>query len=243
MIFPKQKRKRPMKRLRTTLSAIAVALALSGAAHAQAVQGLDGRWEGPLVLGNGMKLTAVLRVESKDGKTTAVFDSPEQGAKDIPATVTRDGETVTVEVPTAALTYAAKLSADGKTLTGEMSQGGGSIPVTMTQKPASAAAPLTTPAVAGLDGRWEGSIDTPGGALGIVFRASTSDGETATLMDAPTQGALDIPALAKRDGQKVTIEVPGIGGSYTADLSVDGKTLNGFWDQSGQSLPLALTRQ
>jgi hypothetical protein len=233
-----------MKRLRTKLSTIALALALSGAAHAQAVQGLDGRWEGPLVLGNGMKLTAVLRVATKNGVTTSVFDSPEQGAKDIPATVKREGETVTFEVPTAMIVYAAKLSADGKTLTGEMSQGGGSIPVTMTQKPASAAAaPPTTPAVAGFDGRWEGSIDTPLGALGVIFRASTSSGKTTTLMDVPMQNVSDIPALAKRDGQKLTIEVPGVGGSYTADLSADGKSLNGFWDQSGQSLPLALTKK
>jgi hypothetical protein len=232
-----------MKRLHTTLSAIAFALALSGAAHAQVVQGLDGRWEGPIVLPDGMKLTGVMRVTTKDGKTTTVFDSPEQGAKDIPASVKRDGDTVTFEIPSAMLTYTAKLSADGKTLTGDMMQGGGSIPVTMVQKPASAPVAITTPAVAGIDGRWEGSIDTPGGALGVVFIASTAGGKTTTLMDVPAQKANGIPTLAKREGQKVTLDVPGVRGSFTGDLSADGKSIAGFWDQMGQSLALTLTKK
>jgi hypothetical protein len=229
-----------MKRL---ASALLLALALAIPAHAQAVQGIDGRWEGPVTLGNGMKITAVFRATTKDGATTVVFDSPEQGAKDIPATAKREGDTVTFEIPAAMVVYTAKLSADGKTLTGDMAQGGGSVPVTMTQKPASAAAPMTTPAVAGLDGTWEGSIDTGVGSLGVIFRASTAGGKTTTLMDVPMQNASNIPALAKRDGQKVTLEVPGVGGSFTGDLSSDGKTLTGFWDQAGMSMPLTITKK
>jgi hypothetical protein len=232
-----------MKRLHTTLSAVAIALALSGAAYAQAVKSIDGRWEGPVTLGNGMTITAVFRATTKDGVTTTVFDSPEQGAKDIPATVKRDGDTITFEIPTAMVVYTAKLSADGKTLTGDMSQGGGSVPLTMTQKPASTAAAMTTPAVAGIDGNWGGSVDTPVGALGVVFRASTAGGKTTTLMDVPMQNLANIPTLAKRDGQKVILEVPGVGGSFTGELSADGKTLTGFWDQMGQSLALTLTKK
>jgi len=231
------------KCLRSTLAALGLAITLAGAAHAQAVQGIDGRWEGPVVLGNGMQITAVFRATTKDGVTTTVFDSPEQGAKDIPAMAKREGDTVTFEIPAAMLTYTARLSADGKTLTGDMAQGGGSVPVTMTQKPASAVAAFTTPAVVGFDGRWEGSLDTPVGPLGVIFRASTDGGKTTTLMDVPAQNASDIPGMAKRDGQKVTIDVPGVGGSFSGELSADGKSINGFWDQLGQSLPLVLAKK
>lgn len=232
-----------MKRLHSTLAALGLAITLAGAAHAQVVQGIDGRWEGPVELGNGMKITAVFRAATKDGVTTTVFDSPEQGAKDIPATAKREGETITFEIPTAMIVYTAKLSADGKTLTGDMAQGGGSVPVTMTQKPASAVAAFTTPAVAGFDGRWEGAIDTPVGPLGVVFRASTAGDKTTTLMDVPAQGASDIPGMAKRDGQKLTIDVPGVGGSFSGELSADGKSINGFWDQLGQSMALVLAKK
>lgn len=224
-------------------AALALTLALALPAHAQVVQGIDGRWEGPVTLGNGMKITAVFRATTRDGKTTVVFDSPDQGAKDMPATAKREGDTITFEIPQAMVVYTAKLSADGKTLTGDLVQGGGSIPVTMTQKPASAAAPMTTPAVAGLDGAWEGPIETPVAALGVIVRVSTAGGKTTTLMDVPMQNASNIPVLAKREGQKVTLEVPGIGGVFSGELSADGKTLTGVWDQLGQSLRLTLQKR
>ncbi len=232
-----------MKRLHTMIPAIAVAVAMAGAAHAQVVQGIDGRWEGPVALGNGATITAVFRATTKDGVTSVVFDSPDQGAKDIPATVKRVGDTLTFEIPSAMVVYTAKLSADGKTLTGDLAQGGGSTPVTMTQKPATATAALTTPAVAGIDGRWEGELDTPGGVLGIVFRASTAGGKTTTLMDVPAQNGSDIPARASREGQKVSFEIPGIGARFSGTLSADGKSIAGFWDQLGQSMPLTLAKK
>lgn len=229
-----------MKRI---LLAASAALLLASPAFAQAVQGLDGRWEGPMELGNGIKLTAVFRVETKDGKTTVLMDSPEQGAKDIPATVTRDSDNVTFKVPTGGLTYTAKVSADGKTLTGSMAQGPGAIPVTMTKKAATAASDFSTPAVQGLDGRWEGTLATPAGDLVVAIRISTANGRTTTLMDSVTQKANNIPAKASRKGQEVTIDVPGVGGGFTGTLSADGKTIDGFWDQNGQALGLKLARK
>jgi hypothetical protein len=236
----------PTAKLRASFAALGLAVWLAGAANAQAVQGLDGRWEGPLELGNGMKLTGVFRVETKDGKTTAVFDSPEQGARDMPATLKRDGAKVSFDVPSAMIGYTATLSADGKTLTGDMSQGGGSIPVTMTHKSASAAAVASTsagPLVAGLDGRWEGAIETPAGPLTGVFRISSDAKGTTTLMDSPDQNVAGIPATVKRDGAKVVIEVPGVGGGFTGDLSSDGKTIVGAWSQLGGSMPLTVTKK
>lgn len=232
-----------MKHLPNILASLTFALVLSGAAYAQAVQGLDGRWEGKITLGNGAVITGVFRVTTKDGKTTTVMDSPDQGAKDIPAAVTRTGDKVVFEVATAGVTYTANLSADGKTLAGEMSQGGGSVPLTMTQKPASATAALTTPAVAGLDGRWEGALSTPVGDMPIVFRVSTAAGKTTTLMDSPSENISGIPSLAKRDGQKISIGIPGIAAQFEGELAADGKTINGFWNQSGQSLTLILTKK
>jgi len=229
-----------MKRL---LAALALSAALATPAFAQVVPGIDGRWEGPADLGNGIKLTIVFRVTTKDGKTTVVTDSPEQGAKDIPATVSREGQTVTFSVPLGGLTYTAKLSADGKTLAGDMAQGGGVVPVTMTQKPAPASSAITTPAVQGLDGRWDGTLSTPLGDILVAMRVSTADGKTTTFLDSITQGALNIPALTKREGQKVNIDIPGIGGKFEGTLATDGKKIDGFWDQSGNSIPLTLTKK
>lgn len=223
-------------KFRAGLLAAGFAVALASAAYAQAVQGLDGRWAGAIVMPNGVSITGVFRVVTKNGLTTAVFDLPDQGATGIPASVKREGDKVTFDVPAAMLTYTASLSADGKTLAGDMNQRGNSVPLTMTQKPA-AAAPTGLP-ISGLDGRWEGVIPTPSGDIAVVFRFSTAKGRTTTLMDTPGQGAAGVPALASREGEKISIDVPGIGGNFTADLSADGKTLTGTWSQSDQSFPL-----
>ena len=103
--------------------------------------------------------------------------------------------------------------------------------------------PVAGPAVAGLDGRWEGSIDTPEGSLPGVFRISTAGDKTTTLMDSPSQGAIGIPAIAKRDGASIVIDMPIVGGSLTGELSADGATIKGAWHQNGMDFPLVLTRK
>jgi hypothetical protein len=232
-----------MKRLPRLFASLAAAIALTGAAHAQAVQGLDGRWEGKITLPNGADLTGVFRVETKNGVTTAVMDSVEQGARDIPATVTRTDDKVVFSVPTALLTYSATLSADGKTLTGDLAQGGGSVPYTMTQKPASTVAALTGPAIAGLDGAWEGPLSTIGGNIPLIFRLSTAGGKTTTLIDIPLQNINGMAALASRDGQTVTIDIRVISATFVGELSADSKSISGTWSQGDNSLPLVVTKQ
>jgi hypothetical protein len=235
-----------MKRLHTTLSAIAVALALSGAAHAQAAQGLDGRWEGPIDLPTGATVTGVFRVETKNGVTTAMLDVPEQGARDFPATLKRDGSNVVFDVGALGLNYTAALSADSKTLAGDLKQGGRTIPVTMKHTSNSAAYVLTVkagPLVQGLDGAWKGAISTPIGDRNIVFRVSSDAKGTTTLADSMDENIKDIPAVTKRDGATVTIEVPGTSGVFSGQLAADGKSIAGAWDQMGQSFPLVVEKK
>ncbi len=227
-------RKPFVKRL---LTALAFSTVLAGAAHAQAVPGLDGRWEGAIDLPDGGKLTGVFNVVTRDGATTTTFDSPDQGARGLAASVTRDGDKVTFEVPLAAMTYAATVSADGKTLSGNVRQGGGAMPLTMMKKAASA--PLQGPLVAGLDGRWEGDV----GSIPIVLRITSTAKGTTTVIDSPSQGATDITATASRQGQKVIITAHGIAAGLEADLSADGKTLTGDWLQAGNAVPASFTRK
>lgn len=102
---------------------------------------------------------------------------------------------------------------------------------------------ISSPAVQGLDGRWEGSIETPEGSLAGVFRIATTGDKTTTLMDSPSQGALDIPGIAKRDGKAITIEVPVVQGDFTGELSADGAQIAGTWHQAGMEFPLVLKRK
>jgi hypothetical protein len=93
--------------------------------------------------------------------------------------------------------------------------------------------PIPSPAVQGLDGRWEGGIETPEGTLTGVFRVTTAGDKTTTMMDSPMQDVTDLPAIAKRDGKSIVIEVPIVNGDFTGELSADAAQMKGAWHQNG----------
>ena len=64
------------------------------------------------------------------------MDSPDQGAAGIPVTLTRDGEKVTWVIVSADATFNGKLSADGSTIAGELSQSGNTLPFSLRKKAA-----------------------------------------------------------------------------------------------------------
>lgn len=97
------------------------------------VAGLDGSWSGPLALPSGAKLRIRLRVATGRYGTVAMMDSPDQLAFGIPVTgLTHEGSSVRFAVPVVKGGYAGVLSVDGKTLTGDWTQGGKSMPLALT---------------------------------------------------------------------------------------------------------------
>lgn len=121
-------------KLREALSAVAVAIALSGAAHAQAVQGLDGDWTGKLEAG-GATLTVIFHIKTADGKTTVTLDSPDQNTAGIPVnSIARDGQKVSMDVAAVMGSYQGTLAADGKSIAGTWSQLDNALPLVVTKK-------------------------------------------------------------------------------------------------------------
>lgn len=103
--------------------------------------------------------------------------------------------------------------------------------------------PIPSPAVQGLDGNWEGGIETPEGSLTGVFHITTTGDKTITMMDSPMQNVTGIPAIAKRDGKNITFEVPIVTGGFTGEISADGAQISGAWRQNGMEFPLVLKRK
>lgn len=103
--------------------------------------------------------------------------------------------------------------------------------------------PVPSPAVQGVDGDWEGAIETPEGALTGVFHIVTRGDKTTTLMDSPMQGVTGIPAIASRTGREIVIQVPIVQGSFTGELSADGARISGTWRQGPMELPMTVQRK
>jgi len=90
-----------------------------------------GKWEGSLdAMGNSLRL--VFNLDNKEGSAFGTIDSPDQGANGLPLneiSVTEDSIKISVKIVGGS--FNAKLSADGKGMTGEWSQAGNTLPLVL----------------------------------------------------------------------------------------------------------------
>lgn len=108
---------------------------------------------------------------------------------------------------------------------------------------APAPASLQAQDTADLTGRWEGTLNTPGGALRLAFEITTTEDGYSTKAYSIDQGNSEIPVAATIvDGQDVIIDLPAIQGEYLGTLSEDGASIDGTWSQGPASLPLLLEK-
>lgn len=93
-------------------------------------QSITGNWEGALQV-QGTELPAIFHIfQDSTGKLTATFDSPKQMAYGLPCSkISITGDSVFIEMKGFSAQYAGLLQADNKTLTGNWSQGGMSLPL------------------------------------------------------------------------------------------------------------------
>lgn len=93
-----------------------------------------GRWEGKLETPVG-SISLAINLANKEGSATGTLDSPDQGATGIPiSSISVSENSIKIGVKVAAAEYNGKLSEDGKTLTGEWSQGGAALALVLTKK-------------------------------------------------------------------------------------------------------------
>ena len=95
-------------------------------------------------------------------------------------------------------------------------------------------------------GRWEGAIETPGQALGIIVDlAPTPAGVWAGKISVPVQGLSDfILSNVKVKGSRASFSMEGVPGAprFNGKLSKDGGQLYGTFSQGGARVPFKLER-
>ena len=95
---------------------------------------LKAAWVGTLDI-NGMKPVMQFRImDNENGTTTAYFDSLTEGAKNFTATWSQKDDQLTFEVAKIKLTYRGTLNASKNTAVGKWSQGGRTLPLTLTKR-------------------------------------------------------------------------------------------------------------
>jgi uncharacterized protein len=101
-----------------SLASFAVASTSAPAQEPAGPARLEGDWTGQLNTG-AYKLRLVLHVHTRDGATVATLDSPDQGAKDVPVTLTVEGAHVRF-APSSGSPFEGDLSADAASLDGKI---------------------------------------------------------------------------------------------------------------------------
>lgn len=100
------------------------------------------------------------------------------------------------------------------------------------------------PIVAPVVGDWSGALAVGAIELRLVLHVTpNADGTLAGSLDSPDQGAKGLPvgSVTFAAGQLVA-NMPALMAKYTARLGEDGATLDGTWEQGGQSFPLVMKR-
>jgi len=207
-----------------------------------------GHWEGNIAVPGTPIQIVVDLARGKEGFWRGTLGVPSQGGQDLPLlNLNVDGVSVSFDMPGAPgyPSMKGKLSADGKTLAGELTQSGTSLPFQLERKgETKLTADAKTPGPIGeLKGEWEGALDAGGQVLHLKFKITpTQEGSLAGVLDSIDQQVFIPIDSATEQAGSVTLVLNLIGGSFKGKLGADRKSIEGTWEQNGTPLPLTLKR-
>lgn len=216
-------------------AAIFAVIATSCPAIAQTAAG---EWHGVITRApiGEIRLDLVI-AQSSPGDLSGTLTAPDQGSPPAPlADVTAADGVLAFAVPASRATFRGTWDATADAWVGVYAHPAGNSPTKFERGLSPPAPPL--PAVAGLDGTWEATLQ---GVMPVIFRVQTDAAGTRAVMDVPAQRAANIPLKTlTREGGRVTFTIPAMMLSY--DGQIAGDTLEGALTQAGRSSPLTLTR-
>lgn len=230
--------------LKSALTLLSVALA--PLAVAQPTAPASGHWEGAIHVPNNDLAIQVDLAKNDKGEWLGAIDIPPQNLKGFPlSNISVKGNSVSfvMKGPPGDPSFNGTLASDGKSISGDFLQGGGSTGFELKRTgDARLEAPAkSTPISKELEGAWEGALDVNGQRLRLVLTlANQPDGAAGSLISLD-QGGAEIPvsSITQKDFH-LSLEVKTIGGSYSGDLK-EG-VLAGQWTQGGGTLPLTFQR-
>ncbi len=231
----------------TMLAAVLIlaAVTVRSAPLLQVQAGPAGHWEGAIQT-PGQALDFSVDLVGKAGKWDGTISIPAQNVKGFPlaeVVVKDSGISFAMKGVPGDPRFTGTISKDGRALSGDLAQGGLSMPFTLAWK---GQAKIDLPAKStsitkDMEGSWNGSLDTGGAVLTLVFKLANQDrGATGTLVSVD-QGGAEIPITSIRQVvSHLELVLSAIDGRFEGDLK-DGQ-IAGTWTQGGRSFPLVLKR-
>jgi hypothetical protein len=208
----------------------------------------SGQWEGVVKVPEKELKIEIDLAKNGQGNLAGTFGQPAQGVKGLPLTkiaVENRSVSFTVKGDAEPSTFTGELSADGKSLSGNVVLAGYTIPFSLTRNGDARIAPVpkSPPIGKGLEGAWNGTLDSGEKKLRLILKmANQPDGTAAGTIVSPDGSGVEIPIAIKQQASNLTIDVPSVGISYAAVLNAAGTELAGTWKQAGSVQPLTLHR-
>jgi hypothetical protein len=221
-----------------------VLLFLVSTAHArQAATPPSGRWMGTLPAGPGLEME--VNLARKGSEWYGTISIPQQGAKGVPlGDVTVKGKAVAFAIKGAPgdPRFSGTLSDDGKTISGDFTQGGGSLQLSLAWKGEAKfeVPPKSTPLTKDFAGTWEGTLDANGTMLRLRLNLTSGSPGTGVLVSLD-QGNVEIPiSTITQEKTRVKLMLSTISGTFDGDLK--GSEIAGTWTQGPLTRPLVFKR-
>jgi uncharacterized protein len=240
-------RKVVMTKLVLAATASLVALIVtSTVTFAQPVTGPAGHWEGAIEA-PGQELKIEVDLAGAGDKWEGTITIPAQNVKGFPlSAIAVQGDRVSFAMKGVLgdPQFKGVISPDAKTLSGNFSQGGGTVPFALTRTGDAKIEPLpkSTPISKDLEGSWAGALDVDGKILRLAVKLSNqADGLATGTLVSIDQGGAEVPIDAvMQTGTHLKLVVRSIAGTYEGDLK--SGELTGTWTQGPRTLPLIFKR-
>ena len=209
----------------------------------------DGHWEGALKTPDGQQLKLSLDL-ARNTKTEwiASMGMPSQNMTGmVVMNVAVNGSSVKfVALELMMATAELTLGTDGK-MSGTLTGPQGSMPLEFTRT-GEAKVELIPPSPAvtkELEGDWEGTLQTPGGAFRVIFHfRNQPDNTVAATMDSPDRNGFGLPLdNIKQTGKNVQVGVRIAQSQFQGMLNEQGTEMAGKFGHEENTLPLTLKKK
>jgi len=230
--------------MRVSVFAFALPLLVNLAAQ---TPGASGHWEGAIKLPDKELNIQVDLARNDKGEWMGTIAIPQQNLKEFPlSNVAVNGKSVkfAMKGPPGDPAFDGTLSADGKSISGNFTQGAASLSFAMERTgDAKIEAPAKSSGIAKeFEGTWEGTLTAGEKNLRLVLKMSNQpDGAAAGSIISVDQGGGEIPiSTITQKGSDLKLELRSINATYAGALK-EG-SLVGEWKQGPGTLPLSFKR-
>lgn len=215
-------------------------LMMAGSAWAQ--DGARGHWSGSIdVPETALKVEVDLDKTAKGWVGSIAIPAQGNAAMALEAIAFQNGKwTFRIKGVPGAPTFSGTISEDGKTMSGDFTQGPGVIAFKLARNgEPKVEEPKSSPAVAKeFTGQWEGTLEA-GTTLRLIVKIANGEAGSTAVMISVDQGGQEIlvSAITQKDA-KLSLDVKMINGGYEGEINKEGTELNGTWTQGPNSFPL-----